>query len=87
MPPSPDTLQVWAAPLAIPANRIGGRRHIAMKPTEPVSLADRAGPILPLPVCGSGHSRAVGSWCFAAINLVLTPDGRYVFLEINPSGQ
>ena len=25
--------------------------------------------------------------CFGAIDLVLTPDGRYVFLEINPSGQ
>ena len=24
---------------------------------------------------------------FGAIDLVLTPDGRYVFLEINPSGQ
>jgi glutathione synthase/RimK-type ligase-like ATP-grasp enzyme len=25
--------------------------------------------------------------CFGTIDLVLTPDGRYVFLEINPSGQ
>jgi hypothetical protein len=25
--------------------------------------------------------------CYAAIDMVLTPDGRYVFLEINPNGQ
>jgi len=25
--------------------------------------------------------------CFGAIDMVLTPDGRYVFLEINPNGQ
>jgi glutathione synthase/RimK-type ligase-like ATP-grasp enzyme len=25
--------------------------------------------------------------CYGAIDLILTPDGRYVFLEINPSGQ
>jgi glutathione synthase/RimK-type ligase-like ATP-grasp enzyme len=25
--------------------------------------------------------------CYGAIDLVLTPDGRYVFLEINPNGQ
>jgi hypothetical protein len=25
--------------------------------------------------------------CYGAIDMVLTPDGRYVFLEINPSGQ
>jgi hypothetical protein len=25
--------------------------------------------------------------CFGAIDMVLTPDGRYVFIEINPSGQ
>src|SRR5439155_26701150 len=25
--------------------------------------------------------------CFGAIDMVLTPEGRYVFLEINPSGQ
>ena len=25
--------------------------------------------------------------CYGALDLVLTPDGRYVFLEINPSGQ
>jgi glutathione synthase/RimK-type ligase-like ATP-grasp enzyme len=25
--------------------------------------------------------------CYGAIDLVLTPDGRYIFLEINPNGQ
>lgn len=25
--------------------------------------------------------------CFAALDLIVTPDGRYVFLEINPNGQ
>jgi glutathione synthase/RimK-type ligase-like ATP-grasp enzyme len=25
--------------------------------------------------------------CYGAIDLILTPDGRYVFLEINPNGQ
>ena len=25
--------------------------------------------------------------CYGAIDMILTPDGRYVFLEINPSGQ
>ena len=30
--------------------------------------------------------RALGL-CYGAIDLVLTPDGRYVFLEINPNGQ
>jgi glutathione synthase/RimK-type ligase-like ATP-grasp enzyme len=25
--------------------------------------------------------------CYGAIDMVLTPDGRYVFLEINPNGQ
>lgn len=25
--------------------------------------------------------------CYGAIDLILTPDGRYVFLEVNPSGQ
>jgi D-alanine-D-alanine ligase-like ATP-grasp enzyme len=27
------------------------------------------------------------SLTYGAIDLVLTPDGRYVFLEINPNGQ
>ena len=25
--------------------------------------------------------------CYGAIDMVVTPDGRYVFLEINPNGQ
>ncbi|NJR75066.1 MAG: hypothetical protein HC773_18390 [Scytonema sp. CRU_2_7] len=25
--------------------------------------------------------------CYGAIDMILTPDGRYVFLEINPNGQ
>jgi glutathione synthase/RimK-type ligase-like ATP-grasp enzyme len=25
--------------------------------------------------------------CYGAIDLIPTPDGRYVFIEINPSGQ
>jgi glutathione synthase/RimK-type ligase-like ATP-grasp enzyme len=25
--------------------------------------------------------------CFGAIDLALTPDGRYVFFEVNPNGQ
>jgi D-alanine-D-alanine ligase-like ATP-grasp enzyme len=27
------------------------------------------------------------SLAYGAIDLVLTPDGRYIFLEINPNGQ
>ena len=25
--------------------------------------------------------------CYGAIDMILTPDGRYVFIEINPNGQ